>query len=30
MKFRLPKIKIPKPTSIDLSFRPQPTISIKF
>lgn len=30
MKFKLPKIQIPKPSVVELSFRPAPTISLKF
>jgi hypothetical protein len=30
MKIRIPKIPIPKPTSVELSFKPQPTIKLTF
>lgn len=30
MKFKIPKIKIPKPSSVELSFRPNPTIKLTF
>lgn len=30
MKLKIPKIPLPKPTSIELSFRPAPTVRLNF